>query len=237
MNELYHYGILGMRWGVRRFQNKDGSYTAAGKKRYSNDSDTDETGENTKERSFWTDERRATAKKVAIGVGAVAATAVVAYSAYKIGKHFIDSSSSSAMSKPLSDPDVKDKLLKMTKNGADPLDPTRPLDHDIRMAPIERAPIERARIEKAPIERFEPERFEPERFEPERFEPERFTWERHTALRSDGKTDSFDFPVMEQRRDYADHFAKVMSGKSSGRDYDDAYNYMLRQYRLHGIDY
>ena len=33
-NELYHYGIKGMRWGVRRFQNKDGSYTAKGKKRY-----------------------------------------------------------------------------------------------------------------------------------------------------------------------------------------------------------
>lgn len=32
---LVHHGILGMRWGVRRFQNKDGSYTAAGKKRYS----------------------------------------------------------------------------------------------------------------------------------------------------------------------------------------------------------
>ena len=32
--ELYHYGIKGMHWGVRRFQQKDGSLTAAGKKRY-----------------------------------------------------------------------------------------------------------------------------------------------------------------------------------------------------------
>ncbi len=31
---LVHHGIKGMRWGVRRFQNKDGSYTAAGKQRY-----------------------------------------------------------------------------------------------------------------------------------------------------------------------------------------------------------
>lgn len=33
-SELYHYGIQGMRWGVRRFQNSDGTLTAAGKKRY-----------------------------------------------------------------------------------------------------------------------------------------------------------------------------------------------------------
>lgn len=33
--ELYHHGVKGMKWGVRRYQRKDGSLTAAGKKRYS----------------------------------------------------------------------------------------------------------------------------------------------------------------------------------------------------------
>lgn len=32
--ELYHWGIKGMKWGIRRYQNKDGSLTPAGKKKY-----------------------------------------------------------------------------------------------------------------------------------------------------------------------------------------------------------
>lgn len=34
--ELYHHGVKGMKWGVRRYQNKDGSLTSKGRIRYSN---------------------------------------------------------------------------------------------------------------------------------------------------------------------------------------------------------
>lgn len=72
--DLYHYGIKGMKWGIRRYQNKDGTLTSKGKKRYekSNDNSNDEDEiKNNKSRKILTK------RNIAIGATAVGASLAV----------------------------------------------------------------------------------------------------------------------------------------------------------------
>lgn len=85
-NELYHHGIKGQKWGVRRYQNPDGTLTIAGRKRYG-----DSNGE-----SIRTKHNTSKAVKTALGVGAAAAgTALLAYGAYKLDQRAVSSISES----------------------------------------------------------------------------------------------------------------------------------------------
>ena len=70
-NELYHYGVKGMKWGVRRYQNEDGSLTALGKSRLYSDEDSEREFENNK-------------SKLKIG-------STLTSSGYKVGGRTIDS--------------------------------------------------------------------------------------------------------------------------------------------------
>lgn len=106
MNDTYlkHHGIKGMKWGIRRYQNKDGTLTAAGKRRYSiigkdptpdrlknvmkKDGYNDPTPERLKNqtRSLTSAQKRKIAR-VGVGIATVAAAAYVVHeNPEKIGK-------------------------------------------------------------------------------------------------------------------------------------------------------
>ena len=82
-DELRHHGIKGQRWGVRRFQEEDGSLTPAGKERYADDLDSNKKQiqnekQDTKNNTIFTK------RNIAIGAtAAVAALAVIGYMRYK----------------------------------------------------------------------------------------------------------------------------------------------------------
>ena len=75
-DELMHHGILGMKWGIRRYQNEDGTLTAEGQARYGGKTHVDELSDEEKA-DLQEAGRKDRNKKIAIGVGVTAAAVTV----------------------------------------------------------------------------------------------------------------------------------------------------------------
>ena len=77
---IAHHGIKGQKWGVRRFQNEDGSLTKAGKERY-NEQNSPNSSDNSENQKFHlTEKQKKYCKTVAIATGA----ALVVYAGFKL---------------------------------------------------------------------------------------------------------------------------------------------------------
>ena len=78
---LQHYGIKGMKWGIRRYQNEDGSLTSRGKNRYSESNESSNKSDE-KNRFTLTDNQKKWIKRGAIAAGVLLA----AYGGYKLSQ-------------------------------------------------------------------------------------------------------------------------------------------------------
>lgn len=89
ISELYHHGILGQKWGIRRYQNDDGTLTPAGRRREAKQKYKSEIKSINESRTL-TKQGKENATKALKIAGGIAIGSAAAYGTYKVGKFALE---------------------------------------------------------------------------------------------------------------------------------------------------
>jgi len=204
-DELYHHGVKGQKWGIRRYQNEDGSYTEAGLKRRSSDAERHE-------------RRKVIARRVAIGAAIVGGTVLAIYGAKKLSECKNSPRLTNDLLKNLGIATFEPETFKpetFKPEGTEMIDRLKK-----QTETVHRANEVKSQIAKKALEEYN---------KPKEKSLSDFKFERRLMMKKDGLTDYQDVPV--DKKGYAEVFARSMSknSKKEKEDYEYWYDYIMKK--------
>ncbi len=161
---LCHHGILGQKWGVRRFENKNGTLTPAGKKRYNTDEDGDykkvSTSSTQKPSSSEGESKKGISnkKKVIIAGAAIAGTALAAYGGYKLYQMNQQNKATKEAINNATKALNEFKSLQTNVNRPNPINPVSSSKPKVERSTVSHTPIDRVQIDRATVDRIKVDR-------------------------------------------------------------------------------
>lgn len=199
-DELYHHGIKGQKWGIRRYQNEDGSYTEAGLKRRSSDAERHE-------------RRKVIARRVAIGAAIVGGTVLAIYGAKKLSECKNSPRLTNDLLKNLGIATFEPETFK--PEGTEMIDRLKK-----QTETVHRANEVKSQIAKKALEEYN---------KPKEKSLSDFKFERRLMMKKDGPTDYQDVPVDKKGYAEVFARSMSKNSKKEKEDYEYWYDYIMKK--------